>query len=75
MLNEYGSQLVVYPIQISKVLIRNTQLKEPAQHSEKRQRLLKKFEDNGYGSIEKFFYREVLWGKTKSIIKKAIHRN
>mgnify|MGYP007086217383 CR=1 FL=1 len=37
--------------------------------------LLKKFEDNGYGSIEKFFYREVLWGKTKSIIKKAIHRN
>ncbi|MFR7384634.1 MAG: hypothetical protein ACLUTO_09690 [Anaerostipes sp.] len=41
MLNEYGSQLVVYPIQISKVLIRNTQLKEPAQHSEKRQRLLK----------------------------------
>lgn len=55
MLSEFGTQLVVYPVPISKILIRNTQLKEPAKHSEKRQKLLKRFKDNGYSSIEKFF--------------------
>lgn len=75
MLSEYGIKLVVYPVEVSKVMILNTQLKEPTKYTQKRQRLLKRFRDNGYSSIEKFFTRELLRGKTKSIIKKVIHRN
>lgn len=75
MLGDYGKKLVVYPVEISKVMIVNTQLKEPAKHSEKRRKLLKKFKDNGYSSIEKFFIREILWAKTKNIIKKLLRKN
>ena len=48
MLSEYGIKLVVYPVEVSKVMILNTQLKEPTKYTQKRQRLLKRFRDNGY---------------------------
>ena len=75
MLEDYGKKLIVYPVEISKVMIVNTQLKEPAKYSEKRKKLLKKFKDNGYSSIENFFIREILRGKIKSIIKKIIRKD
>lgn len=75
MLEDYGKKLIVYPVEISKVMIVNTQLKEPAKYSEKRKKLLKKFKDHGYSSIENFFIREILRGKIKSIIKKIIRKD
>lgn len=74
LLFEYGTQLVTYPVQIDKILKINTQLKEPAKHSEKRQIILKKFRYKGYGEVEKAFNRALVWGKMKSMIKNIIKK-
>lgn len=68
-LDIYGKNLKKHPVEIEKVMIINTQLREPAKHTQKRVWILQTFSKKGYGSIEKSFQRDLLFTKIKKKIK------
>ena len=68
-LDLYGKNLKKHPVEIEKVIIVNTQLREPAKHTQKRAWILQTFSEKGYGSIEKSFQRDLLFTRIKNKIK------
>lgn len=61
-------------IDLSKVLILNTQLREPAKHTSARDKVFKAYLKEGYGTVEKSFQRHLFKNKVVRIIKKIIKK-
>lgn len=76
MLEDFGTSILKEKVEISKVKIINTQLREPAKHTKLRKKLLDGYTKKGYVYIEKIFVRnsKILYVKRiiKEIIKKII---
>lgn len=73
LIQKYGLKLTRFPVEIRKILIINTQLKEPARHTQKRERILESFKrHNGYRNIEIEYRREMLIRRAKQRIKLLI---
>lgn len=69
--DKYGGNLKKHPVEIEKVMIVNTQLKEPAKHTIKRDWILRTFSEKGYGSIEKSFQINLLFIRIKKKLKQT----
>lgn len=72
LIREYGEGLVVYPVEVEKVMIINTQLREPANHTGKRDKFLQTFSNKGYGVIEKKYQGKLKIKRYKSKIKSIV---
>ena len=72
LLYNYGGELVTYPVEIEKVMVINTQLREPVKHTAKREYIMNTFVNKGYEPIEKLFQREMAIKRYKIIIKNII---
>ena len=85
LVHKYGNKIKSFPIKIENVMEINTQLREPAQHSRLRKKLMEAYKKNGYSGIEKIYKKisfmvnikmqmkriipEKIWNIAKSILK------
>ena len=69
-LNNFGENLMLYDIDVEKLLIYNTQLREPTHHTSKREEIFATFANQGYGPIEKEFQKKLFFCRYKKRIKK-----
>ena len=74
LLEHCGMDILRKTVEVSKIKIINTQLREPAQFSYLRKKLLKGYAQNGYSYIEKTFIRKSKISNTKQHIKLIIKR-
>lgn len=72
MIREYGNNMIMYSVDINKLLVINKQLKEPANCTVKRKKYLNIFSKKGYLPIERQFRIEYKLKTIKKIIKKMI---
>lgn len=72
MVEDFGTKLVIKPVEIEKVMVINTQLKEPAKHTSKREKILETFVINGYEPIEERFEKERKIDNLKKTVKNMI---
>ena len=72
LLNEFGGDLFIYPVEVEKVMVINTQLREPAKYTSRRKNILNTFVKKGYGPIEKSFQRKLKVRQCKTIMKKLL---
>lgn len=79
LLAKYGSHIITAPVETQNVLIANTQLRKPAQHSTNRKRILTAYRLNGYAGVHRLFQKQMMiktMRKTaKSIIPKFIRNS
>ena len=74
MLEDFGTSILKEKVEISKVKIINTQLREPAKHTKLRKKLLDGYTKKGYVYIEKIFVRNSKILHVKRIIKEIIKK-
>ena len=74
LLEHCGLDILRKTVEVSKIKIINTQLREPAQFSYLRKKLFKGYAQNGYPYIEKIFIRKSKISNTKQHIKLIIKR-
>ena len=74
LLEHCGMDILRKTVEVSKIKIINTQLREPAQFSYLRKKLFKGYAQNGYPYIEKIFIRKSKISNTKQHIKLIIKR-
>ena len=75
MLRKYGENLFTYPVEIEKVMVINTQLREPARCTSKREHILNTFLNKGYEPIEKAFQQQLMIKRCKKSIKNIIPKS
>jgi hypothetical protein len=72
LLEKYGTKIKKVEIDINKVLIINTNLRETSTHTDKKDRLFNIYKAKGYSAVEAFYKSEVRKTKIKRAIKKLI---
>ncbi|MBQ8824757.1 MAG: Coenzyme F420 hydrogenase/dehydrogenase, beta subunit C-terminal domain [Ruminococcus sp.] len=72
LLKEYGTNLHLEPVKIENVIKINTQLREPAKHSEKRKKIFDLYAKYGYSGVENMFQRRRRYEIFKASVKKLI---
>lgn len=71
LLKKYGYKLEIYPVEIEKVKIRNTQLREPAQYSKLRNLILQAYRCEGYSAVEDVFQKWLRCYKVRAYAKRT----
>ena len=74
LLKRFGSNIQKAPIEIQHVTQINTQLREPAKHTELRNKIFTLYNKEGYCKVEKMFQRQMLYRRLKRKIKAFINR-
>lgn len=69
LLRKYGRHILTAPVDIQNILIINTQLREPAQHSPKRSKIFNAYQQNGYAGVQRIFRREMGIKKVRKLVK------
>lgn len=72
LIEKYGDKLFMRSVDINNVMVNNTQLREPAKHTSKRNKVLKTFANQGYKPIEKEFVRKNRIKKCHKFVKNMI---
>ena len=74
MLQSVETEVQTYPVEIDHLLVVNTQLREPAKHSKKRDKILAAYKENGYSGVDKLFRPEYRIWRLKKIVKKIVKK-
>ncbi len=74
LLTRYGHYLELYPVRLEDVIQRNTQLRQPAKHSNIREQVFNAYEKEGYDGVERVFQKYAIKEKNKQKLKKAVKR-
>lgn len=72
LLDVYGQAIKCFPISIENIMKINTQLRKPAEHSQLREKLLRKFAKEGYSGIEEMYGKIRFKSNIKMGVKKVI---
>ena len=75
LLNKFSDNILLFQIDVRKATIYNTQLREPAKHTSKRERIMDTFADKGYAPIEKVFQRQLFIKRCKNKLKQIIPKS
>lgn len=75
LLEQYGSRLILRPVDLRHVTIANTQLREPARYSRQRDAILNSYRKTGYSGVEAIFKKQMLYRSMKQLLKKAIPKS
>ena len=74
LLEKFGGTLQKAPIEIQNVMKINKQLREPAKHTELRNKIFSLYTKKGYSAVEKLFRRQQFRRNIKNKIKAFIKR-
>ena len=74
LLEKFGGTLQKAPIEIQNVMKINKQLREPAKHTELRNKIFSLYKKKGYSAVEKLFRRQQFRRHIKNKIKAFIKR-
>ena len=74
LIEKYGSKIESYPVEFSNIAQVNTQLNQPAKHTDLRYRIFKKYKSNGYAGVESMFDCYQQKQKMKQSVKKCMRR-
>lgn len=74
LIEKYGSKIESYPVEFSNIAQVNTQLNQPAKHTDLRNKIFEKYKSKGYAGVESMFDCYKQKQKVKQSIKKCMRK-
>lgn len=74
LIEKYGSKIESYPVEFSNIAQVNTQLNQPAKHTDLRNKIFEKYKSNGYARVESMFECYQQKQKAKQSVKNCMRR-
>lgn len=74
LIEKYGSKIESYPVEFSNIAQVNTQLNQPAKHTDLRNKIFEKYKSNGYARVESMFECYQQKQKAKKSVKNCMRR-
>lgn len=75
LLKKFGSKLMLCETDIENMVIVNSQLRQPAVHSNLRYKILETYKEKGYSAVERLFYRRKRFNYCIGICKRCIPKS